>query len=106
MFELQMMYDISYPLTQPTTLALQNVPCDAYGCYLYQTALARFRRRQESDPADTRAVIGCLKCLDAMGEWGDVVELCNNSWETLIKPGTDDVHHQKAAAMAARYDRV
>lgn len=43
-----------------------------------------------------------MKCLDAMGEWGDLVELCNSSWDMLANPKEDDAVHRKAATLAAR----
>ena len=64
-----------------------------------QAALDGYRNQQKIDPGNTRAVIGCMKCLDALGEWGDVVELCNSSWPVLDDEAGSK---RKAATMAAR----
>lgn len=73
-------------------------------CYArLQEALTLYKARHKNEPSDTRAVLGCMKCLDAMGEWGDLVDLCNSSWDTLAAPGEDPAVHRKAATMAARY---
>lgn len=68
---------------------------------LLQDALERYRQRQQKNPDDAKAVLGCMKCLDALGEWGDLVELCNEKWDTITKKG-EDSSQRKAANMAAR----
>lgn len=69
-----------------------------------QQALVTYRQRHDNDPTDAKAVLGCMKCLDAMGEWDELVKLCTSSWHTLEKPGDDTVSFRKAATLAARYE--
>ena len=55
----------------------------------WSDALLLYRQRVEEDDEDTVAVLGCMKCLDALGQWQEVVDLCFMSWQTLIADTTD-----------------
>lgn len=70
--------------------------------FVLQEAIILYRQRQEADPTDTGAILGCMKCMDAMGEWGDLVSLCNSSWDHIHTVGGDPAVARKAATMAAR----
>lgn len=65
-----------------------------------QEALDIYRRARDNDPTDVGAILGCLKCLDALGEWEALVDLCHETW-TLVDNGEDSVK-SKAASLAAR----
>lgn len=71
-------------------------------CSVSQEALLLYRQRRIANPADTQAVLGCMRCLDSLGEWENLVELCNESWDTLTLPSVDPAVHRKAATLAAR----
>ncbi|CAM9593323.1 unnamed protein product, partial [Ectocarpus sp. 12 AP-2014] len=68
----------------------------------WEEAIILYRQRHEADPTDTGAILGCMKCMDAMGEWGDLVSLCNSSWDHIHTVGGDPAVARKAATMAAR----
>lgn len=67
----------------------------------WEEALSLYKRRLETKRDDVTAVIGCMKCMDALGDWGELVKLCDNSWEAL-KAAPEDKLHRKAATLAAR----
>lgn len=51
---------------------------------------------------DSGAVLGAMKCLDAMGEWQAVLDLCFETWAALNNAeATEDKTRKKAAALAA-----
>ncbi|CAM9983693.1 unnamed protein product, partial [Phaeothamnion confervicola] len=71
----------------------------------WQEALALYGRRHEADPADVGAIIGCMKCLDALGECDALLRMCRESWAALTSAeaaDADDRAHRKAATLAAR----
>jgi hypothetical protein len=45
----------------------------------WSDALAMYERKLEDDPTDIQAVLGCMNCLNARGEWKRVLELSNRS---------------------------
>ena len=46
-------------------------------------ALAMYKRKLEENPHDVDAILGCMRCLDARGEWRRVIELAGKSWVAL-----------------------
>jgi hypothetical protein len=71
--------------------------------YIMITCNATSNNEQvQAVPGDATAVIGCMKCMDALGQWEDVVQLCDDSWAALTSSGVDDKAHRKAATLAAR----
>lgn len=55
-----------------------------------------------SSSVDSGAVLGAMKCLDAMGEWQAVLDLCFETWAALNDAeATEDKTRKKAAALAA-----
>ena len=46
-------------------------------------ALAVYERKLERDRNNFEAVLGCMRCLDASGEWRKVLELGEQNWEAL-----------------------
>ena len=67
-----------------------------------QEAIIRYRQQQENDEKDTAAVLGCMKCMEAMGDWSGLLDLCNSSWQQINRPGEDPASARKAALRAAR----
>lgn len=49
----------------------------------YDEALQRYRRRLDNDPADGEAVLGAVKCLDALGAWREACDLLVLHWQPL-----------------------
>jgi len=68
-----------------------------------QEARVKYRQQHDNDPTDTSAVLGYMKCMEAMGDWGDLVQLCNDSWDQISKPGEEQTSLKKAALRAARW---
>ena len=48
------------------------------------------------------AVLGCMKCLDALGHWQEVVDLCFNKWDTLGADTTDKKVAHRVEALNGR----
>lgn len=67
-----------------------------------QDALVRYRERRSHDPRDMKAVLGCMKCLDALGEWDELVYMCHQDWGNLTSLGLESAVCTKAATLAAR----
>lgn len=68
-----------------------------------QEARVKYRQQHDNDPTDTSAVLGYMKCMEAMGDWGDLVQLCNDSWDHINNPREDPASLRKAALLAARW---
>jgi len=54
----------------------------------WSDALAMYERKLDESPGDVEALLGCMKCLDARGEWKKVIELAGRSW-TAFSSGDD-----------------
>ncbi|EEC46831.1 predicted protein [Phaeodactylum tricornutum CCAP 1055/1] len=46
-------------------------------------ALEVYREKLKSDPHDFEAIVGCMRCLDASGEWRKVLDLAEQNWTAL-----------------------
>ena len=64
----------------------------------WEEALVLYRRRLHTRNRDVDAALGCMKCLDALGHWQEVVDLCFTTWETLHAATTESKVRKKAAA--------
>lgn len=60
----------------------------------WKEALELYSKRLEDDSKDVVALVGCMKCLDALGHWDEIVKLCQSSWDYLKDEGTDGVSLQ------------
>lgn len=49
----------------------------------WSEALAMYSRKLEECPNDVDAILGCMRCLDARGEWRRVIDLAKKSWKVL-----------------------
>ncbi len=49
----------------------------------WSDALAMYERKLEESPSDIDAVLGCMNCLNARGEWKRVLELSKKSFEAF-----------------------
>lgn len=56
-------------------------------------ALAIYEEKLKRDPRDFAAMLGCMRCLVASGEWRKLLELAEDNWPALsgplASPGTD-----------------
>ena len=50
-------------------------------------ALAVYEKKLERDSHNFEAMLGCMRCLDASGEWGKVLELAERNWHALSGNG-------------------
>jgi serine/threonine-protein kinase mTOR len=59
-------------------------------------ALAVYEEKLQRNSNDFEAVVGCMRCLSANGEWRKVLELANHNWSTIS--GTFDMEstHQNS----------
>lgn len=46
-------------------------------------ALVVYESKLGNNPHDFEAILGCMRCLDASGEWRGVLDLAERSWPTL-----------------------
>lgn len=49
-------------------------------------ALAMYEDKLRRDPRDFEAILGCMRCLDAVGEWRRVLDLSDEAWEVMSAP--------------------
>ena len=73
----------------------------------WSEALAMYSRKLEECPSDVDAILGCMRCLDARGEWRRVLELSKQSW-TVLYGGNESNSKQnerveKSTRKALRY---
>ncbi|KAM3569626.1 hypothetical protein VYU27_008290 [Nannochloropsis oceanica] len=47
------------------------------------------REKGRGGGGDMEAVLGMMKCLDALGQWGEIVHLCHGVWERLMREGEE-----------------
>ena len=66
-------------------------------------ALAVYEQKLGSNPRDFEAILGCMRCLDASGEWRGVLELAEKSWPTLsgTSPNSHDDRRPELQASQA-----
>jgi len=77
----------------------------------WDEALEAYELRVEENPRDSAAIVGKLKCLDALGRWEEAIKICNSTLDLLRldseKEGSKDIAgaktpHTKAAVIGAR----
>jgi FKBP12-rapamycin complex-associated protein len=54
----------------------------------WSEALAVYQEKLRSDPSDFEALLGCMRCLDASGEWRKVLELFQQNLSTMSTPSS------------------
>lgn len=67
----------------------------------WSEALDLYTRRRKEDPNDFYAILGIMKCLDALGQWDDIMALCHNSWHPLAGEPSDPGLRKKVINLAA-----
>jgi len=65
-------------------------------------ALAVYEDKLERDPRDFEAMLGCMRCLDASGEWRKVLQLADSNWQEL---GTNPPHNSERHEASPRSQR-
>jgi len=60
-------------------------------------ALAVYEQKLANNPRDFEAILGCMRCLDASGEWRRVLELAEKSWPALS--GSTGLSHSLSTNM-------
>ena len=72
----------------------------------WDEALKRYNQRLDVNPQEIVAILGKLKCLDALGQWSEAIDLFLENLELLKYPGTtgSSSSHtlEKAAVISAR----
>jgi hypothetical protein len=70
-------------------------------------ALAVYEEKLKRDPQDFEAMVGCMQCLIASGEWQKVLELADENWVTisgLCSPSTPE-HGRSGAIVSSKSQR-
>lgn len=49
----------------------------------WSEALAMYEGKLDENPEDVGAILGCIRCLDARGEWRKVIDLAKKNWHAL-----------------------
>ena len=49
----------------------------------WSEALAMYEGKLDENPEDVGAILGCIRCLDARGEWRKVIDLAKRNWHAL-----------------------
>jgi len=60
-------------------------------------ALRAYEKRQESNRDDVGLTLGRMRCLESLGEWGQLYEIANDSWDKV----NDNVRGQMAKMSSA-----
>ena len=66
----------------------------------YDEALQRYRRRLDTDPADGEAVLGAVKCLDALGAWREACDLLVAHWQPLKQAAKENINRTRSSTAA------
>lgn len=67
-----------------------------------QNALILYRERMGRNPMDIESILGYMTCLDALGEWDELVDMCNRDSEALMGKDVDPATREWAASLATR----
>jgi len=68
----------------------------------WSDALDMYKRKLEESPENVEALLGCMKCLDARGEWIKVLDLARKRWDTLSSIHILPKDHKKAVRFCAQ----
>jgi hypothetical protein len=67
----------------------------------WSEALTMYERRLKEQPGDVSAVLGCMHCLDARGDWKRVLKLADRSWAAISGEDlVDNNHHESPEKQA------
>ena len=65
-------------------------------------ALAVYEQKLNNNPRDFEAILGCMRCLDASGEWRRVLELTKKNWPALSGASVLDYQDQHDQQISGR----
>jgi hypothetical protein len=68
----------------------------------WSDALAMYQRKLRENPNDIDAVLGCMNCLNARGEWKQVLELSNTSFAAFAVNDASHREYRKAIKFCAQ----
>lgn len=74
----------------------------------WSEAVEVYERRLRRNPNDFDAILGCMRCYSARGEWYRVLELADDNWGTLVlRTGQNDslLLSQETANLQSRLSR-
>jgi serine/threonine-protein kinase mTOR len=66
-------------------------------------ALGVYQQKLQRDPNDFEAVLGCMRCFDARGEWRKVLDLADHNWHALF--GSLSNNQEESAKVSFRSQR-
>ena len=71
-------------------------------------ALSVYEEKLENNPRDFEAILGCMRCLDASGEWRQVLSLADENWQALLEPPQTlgDVWHKVSSRSQRKGTRL
>lgn len=58
-------------------------------------ALEMYERKLNENPRDVDAILGCMRCFDARGDWKEVLMLSSRSWDFLAHEFTAGAEHSQ-----------
>ena len=69
----------------------------------WSEALQMYEGKLDENPDDVRAILGCMRCLDARAEWSKVIDLAKRNWHALNDSGANgsEKHLRKATKFCA-----
>jgi len=56
----------------------------------WSDALERYHKKLEDKSDDVDAILGCMRCYDARGDWNDVLQLASRSWNAFTSSNEND----------------
>lgn len=57
-------------------------------------ALAVYENKLKHNPDDFEAIVGCMQCLVANGDWQNVLELADENWLTMVGRGNHEAGNE------------
>eukprot|EP00934_Nitzschia_sp_Nitz4_P000121 Nitzschia sp. Nitz4//scaffold14_size191712//162960//172475//NITZ4_001752-RA/size191712-snap-gene-0.144-mRNA-1//1//CDS//3329537014//121//frame0 len=67
----------------------------------WNEALLLYQEKWRRNPNDFDALLGCMRCLSARGEWRQVLDLADESWSYLVGRSSKSRDQKKALRMCA-----
>lgn len=71
----------------------------------WSEALLVYQEKLKCDPSDFEALLGCMRCLDASGEWKKVLQLFDHHLASMSAPSPPGIHLQLREDIAPRSKR-
>jgi len=71
----------------------------------WSEALVVYQEKLKCDPSNFEALLGCMRCLDASGEWKKVLQLFHHHLASMSAPSPPGIHLQLRDDIAPRSKR-